>query len=48
MTRFRNALIAEHGREAQRLDRILQDAGIKLSSLAPDILGVSRRALTGR
>ena len=33
----------ERTREAQRLDKILQDAGVKLSSVATDILGASGR-----
>ncbi len=48
LTRYRRAQIDERTREAQRLDKILQDAGLKLSSVASDILGVSGRAmLTG-
>jgi transposase len=35
----------ERGREVQRLDKVLQDAGIKLSSVAADVLGVSGRAM---
>lgn len=45
LTRYRKAQIEERGREAQRLDKILQDAGVKLSSVATDILGVSGRAM---
>jgi transposase len=45
LTRYRKAQIEERGREAQRLDKILQDAGIKLSSIASDILGVSGRSM---
>lgn len=44
-TRYRKAQIDERGREAQRLDKVLQDAGVKLSSVANDILGVSGRAM---
>ena len=43
LTRYRKAQIEERTREAQRLDKMLQDAGIKLSSVASDILGVSGR-----
>lgn len=43
LTRYRKAQIDERGREAQRLDKILQDAGVKLSSVATDILGKSGR-----
>lgn len=45
LTRYRKAQIQERTREAQRLDKVLQDAGIKLSSVASDILGVSGRAM---
>jgi transposase len=43
LTRYRKTRIEERTREAQRLDKILQDAGVKLSSVASDILGVSGR-----
>jgi transposase len=45
LTRYRKAQIQERTREIQRLDKILQDAGIKLSSVASDNLGVSGRAM---
>ncbi len=41
LTRYRKAQIEERSREAQQLDKILQDAGIKLSSVATDIMGKS-------
>jgi transposase len=34
LTRYRKAQIEERGREAQRLDKVLQHAGLKLSSVA--------------
>ena len=43
LTRHRKSEIEEHTRVAQRLDKVLQDAGIKLSSVASDILGKSGR-----
>jgi len=43
LTRFRKTRIEERTREAQRLDKILQDAGVKLSSVASDVLGKSGR-----
>lgn len=43
LTRFRKTRIEERTREAQRLDKILQDAGVKLSSVASDVLGRSGR-----
>ncbi len=45
LTRYRRAQIDERSRESQRLDKILQDAGIKLSSVATDIRGVSGRTI---
>ncbi|HZD05020.1 MAG TPA: IS110 family transposase [Longimicrobiales bacterium] len=45
LTRYRKAQIEERTREAQRLDKILQDAGVKLSSVATNVLGVSARAM---
>jgi transposase len=45
LTRYRKTLIRERQREANRLHKVLEDAGIKLSSVASDILGVSGRAM---
>jgi len=45
LTRYRKTLIEEHAREANRIHKVLQDAGIKLSSVATDALGVSGRAM---
>jgi transposase len=45
LTRYRKALIQERTREAQRLEKLLEDAGIKLSSVASDTLGVSGRLM---
>jgi transposase len=45
LTRYRKAQIQERTREGQRLDKVLQDAGIKLSSVASDTLGASGRAM---
>jgi transposase len=45
LTRYRKALIQERTREAQRLHKVLEDAGIKLTSVASDVLGVSGRAM---
>ena len=44
-TRYRRTLAEERTREAQRLDKVLQDAGVKLSSVASDVLGASSRAM---
>jgi transposase len=45
LTRYRKTQIQERCREVQRLDKVLQDAGIKLSSVATDIIGASGRAM---
>ncbi len=45
LTRYRKAQIEERSREVQRLDKVLQDAGIKLSSVASETLGVSVRRM---
>lgn len=45
LTRYRKALIQERTREVQRLEKMLQDAGIKLSSVASRVMGVSGRAM---
>jgi len=45
LTRYRKTQIEERSREVQRLDKVLQDAGIKLSSVASKTLGVSARRM---
>jgi transposase len=45
LTRDGKALLAERTREAQRLHKVLEDAGIKLASVASDPLGVAGRAM---
>jgi len=45
LTRYRSVLTSERTREAQRLEKELEDAGIKLSAVVTDILGVSGRAM---
>jgi transposase len=45
LTRFRSVLADERVREAARLEKELEDAGIKLSVFVSDILGVSARAM---
>src|ERR1044072_6108961 len=45
LTRYRKTQIAERQREANRLHKVLEDAGIKLDCVATDILGVSGRAM---
>ena len=45
LTRTRTTITRERAREIQRLQKLLEDAGIKLSSVASDITGVSGRAM---
>lgn len=45
LTRRRKTLIQERQREANRLHKVLEDAGIKLATVAADVLGASGRAM---
>ena len=45
LTRYRKRQIEERTREVQRLEKVLQDAGIKLSSVATRVLGASGREM---
>ncbi len=45
LTRTRTTLVRTRAKEIQRLEKLLEDAGIKLSSVASDISGVSGRAM---
>jgi transposase len=45
LTRYRKRLIQAHTSEAQRIEKNLEDAGIKLDVVASDILGVSGRLM---
>jgi transposase len=45
VVRYRKAKIQERTREVQRIEKTLQDAGIKLSSVASKVLGVSGRTM---
>jgi len=45
MTRYRKRLIQTHTAEQQRVQKVLEDAGIKLDSVASDVLGVSGRLM---
>jgi len=48
LVRHRSQLMGEKGRAANRIQKILEDANIKLASVATDILGVSSRAMIER
>jgi transposase len=45
LTRYRKTRIHERQREIQRLHKVLEDTGIKLATVATDILGVSGRLM---
>jgi transposase len=45
LTRYRVDLVGERGREKNRVEKLLEDAQIKLSVVASDIFGVSGRAM---
>jgi len=45
LTRAWTMMTRERGRDIQRLEKLLEDAGIKLSSVAGDITGVSSRLM---
>ena len=45
LTRYRRSLTEERNREANRIQKLLEGANIKLSSVATDVLGASGRAM---
>ena len=45
LTRYRKRLIQAHSAECQRIHKTLEDASIRLGSIAADVLGVSGRAM---
>lgn len=45
LTRYRKRLVQTHSSECQRVQKILEDAGIRLGSVASNVLGVSGRAM---
>lgn len=45
LTHYRKVQIEERTREVQRLEKVLQEAGLKLSSVATRVLGVSGRVM---
>ncbi len=45
MTGYRKRLVQSHTSECQRIQKTLEDAGIRLDSVASDVLGVSGRAM---
>jgi transposase len=47
LTRYRKRLVQTHTSEGLRIQKTLEDAGIKLGSVAADVLGVSGRQMLG-
>ena len=45
LTRYRSGLVQERARIVNRLQKVLEDANIKLAGVATDVLGVSARAM---
>jgi transposase len=45
LTRRRTVLLADRTREKQRMEKLLEDAGVKLSAFITDIFGTSGRAM---
>ena len=45
LTRYRRSLVQERSRAANRIQKLLEEANIKLSSVATDVLGASGRAM---
>jgi transposase len=45
VTRYRKRQIEDRAQEVNRLHRVLQDAGLKLTSVMTDLMGVSGRAM---
>jgi transposase len=45
LTRYRRSVTEERGREVQRLHKVLEDAGVKLSSVASSVLTKSGREM---
>jgi hypothetical protein len=48
LTRQRTQLTGERAAAAARIQKVLEDADIKLAGVAGDVLGASGRALLGR
>jgi transposase len=45
LTRYRVQQVRDRSQEVNRLEKVLEDAGIKLSSVASDVMGASGRAM---
>ena len=45
LTRYRKSLIRARTSEINRLQKVLEDAGVKLATVATDVMGVSGREM---
>ncbi len=45
LTRYRKKLIEDRAKETQRIQKVLEDAGIKLDSVVTDVLGMACRRM---
>lgn len=45
LTRYRTKLVDDRSREVNRIQKVLEDANLKLASVASDVMGVSGRAI---
>lgn len=45
LTRYRKKLVEDRAKESQRIQKLLEDAGIKLDSVVSDVLGTSARQM---
>ncbi|MCU1274658.1 MAG: IS116/IS110/IS902-like transposase [Bryobacterales bacterium] len=45
LTRYRSQLVGDHGRVVNRIQKVLEDANIKLASVASDVVGKSGRLM---
>ena len=45
LTRYRVQQVRDHSQEVNRLHKVLEDAGVKLSSVLSDVMGTSGRAI---
>jgi transposase len=45
LTRYRKKLVEDRTREVQRIQKLLEDAGIKLDSVVSDVMGTSGRSM---
>ena len=45
LTRYRKSLVEERAREISRVQKVLENANLKLASVATDVLGKSGRAM---